>query len=386
MSDLPTARRGRWSVALALLGTVPLALLAALVLLPTMAMPMLPGVVVATEYSPPIALLTLGWLLVARALLRGRARMRAVVTVVLLAAAAIDCWPLARFDGVAQAASEQLGTDEAVRYSLLDAFRPPRQAGAVRERTVAYSAADGSPLELRLFTGPVPGARPTVVVIYGGAWRGGEPTQAAGVSRALASRGYTVAAIDYRHAPAARYPAQLQDVRRSLALLRDSAVAWQVDPARLALLGRSAGGHLAELAAWAPGAPPVRAVVSLYAPFDLVQGYVDLPSPDPIDVRAVLRDFLGGTPAQQPARYREASPATWVRPGLPPTLLLFGGRDRLVKPLFNRGAAARLRAADVPVIAVEVPWAEHGFDMAPGGLGAQLAMHVIGVFLEKQLR
>jgi acetyl esterase/lipase len=230
--------------------------------------------------------------------------------------------------------------------------------------------------------------RPVVVVIYGGAWRAGDPSQGDNVSRALAARGFAVAAIDYRHAPAFQFPSQLEDVRRSLALLRDSSAAWGLDMHHLALLGRSAGGQLAELAAYAHGSSddvPVRAVVAIYAPYDLAEGYRDLPSPDPIDVRKVLREFLGGTPSDQEARYHAASPLSYVRHGLPATLLLYGGRDHIVKPSFNRRAAAELRAARVAVVAVELPWAEHGFDMVPAGLGGQLAFNVIAEFLTREL-
>ena len=205
------------------------------------------------------------------------------------------------------------------------------------------------------------------------------------MSRALASRGFTVAAIDYRHAPRFTFPAQLDDVRRSLALLCDSAASWGINPTRIALLGRSAGGHLAELAAFMPGGPRVRAVVGIYVPFDLVRGYRELPDPDPIDVRSALRGFLGGTPDDMMARYRAASPSSYVRAGLPSVLLVYGARDHVVKPAFNRAAAAALRGAGVRVVQVEVPWAEHGFDMVPAGVGAQLTFAVVTQFLSREL-
>jgi acetyl esterase/lipase len=228
--------------------------------------------------------------------------------------------------------------------------------------------------------------RPVVVVIYGGAWRGGTPSQSENVSKALASRGFAVAAIDYRHAPRAKFPAQIDDVDLSIGMLRDSSIAWGLDIERMALLGRSSGGHLAELSAYSPNRYPLKAVVALYAPFDLVQGYQDLPKPDPIGVRNVLRGFIGGTPEDHLRVYRVASPSSYVIPGLPPTLLIFGGRDHIVKPEFNRGAAAALRAARVPVVSVEIPWAEHGFDMGQAGLGAQLAFGVIAEFLDRELK
>ena len=348
-------------------------------------MPLLVARVVTTELSPLLALLALLWLPVSLAALRGNRRLQALTGAVLLAAAALSLRPLAQYSGTATRAFAQVGGPrEALSPAAM--LRGEPDADGIREREIAYRAADGSPLAMRLFSAPVPGPRPTVVAIYGGAWRSGEPSQGAGLNRELASRGFTVVAIDYRHAPRFQHPAQLNDVRGSLALLRDSSASWGIDTARIALLGRSAGGHLAELTAFTADRGAVRAVIAIYAPFDLVQGYVDLPHPDPVDARAVLRGFLGGAPAAEPVRYRDASPSARVRPGLPPVLLLYGGADHLVKPSFNRDAAAAFRAAGGRVVQVELPWAEHGFDMVPGGLGAQLATQVIVRFLEGALR
>jgi acetyl esterase/lipase len=353
-----------------------LVLLSLMVIIPPFTMALAPLVVGALEYSSFLVLLDLAWCIVVGILLRERRSARRATQAMLFIAACIALWPYVAFTRV----------PNAPRFSLATAVRGLPAPGGVVERILPYTAADGSPLELRLYSLPAKVQRPTVVVIYGGAWRQGAPTQCENVSRALAARGFTVAAIDYRHAPASPYPAAIDDVNRSLQLLRDSAAAWGIDTGRMALLGRSAGGHLAELAAYRPGTLPLRAVVSIYAPFDLVEGYADLPDPDPIGIRAVLEDFIGGTPATRTSAYREASPSSYIRAGLPPTLLLFGGRDHVVKPTFNRDAASKLRAANVPVVAVELPWADHGFDMAPTGLGAQLAFALISTFLERQLK
>src|SRR5439155_10548631 len=205
------------------------------------------------------------------------------------------------------------------RYSARRALIGDSNKESLDERRVPYAAADSSPLELLLFRAAgVEDRRPTMIVVYGGAWRGGSPVQAIDVSRYFARRGYVVVAVDYRHAPQHPFPAQIDDVRRSLVLVRDSAAAWDIDTARVAIVGRSAGGHLALLAAYAPRDPRIaaaepltaRAVVAYYAPFDLAEAYDDLPSPDPIDVRHVLRDLIGGSPSELPLRYREASPSS----------------------------------------------------------------------------
>ena len=378
--------RGHIVVSVVLVGAAVLVLLSAMVLVPPYSMAMFPLVVGATELSPLLLLLDLIWCVVANRTLRGHDVLRPSTMVLLGIAAVVAVRPLTQFTRVAATASAQLGTELAPpRYSLITALSGLPRGRDVTERRIAYAAANGAPLAMKLYAPPEHAVRPTVVVIYGGAWRTGDATQGEDVSRALAARGFTVAAIDYRHSPGFHYPAHLDDVRHSLALLRDSADAWGIDVHRMALLGRSAGGHLAELAAYSPGGDPVKAVIALYAPYDLVQGYRDLPSPDPIKVREVLHDFLDGTPDDRLALFKAASPATYVRAGLPPTLLLFGGKDHVIKPAFNREAASALRAVRVPVVAIELPWAEHGFDLAPGGLGSQLAFAVITDFLDREL-
>lgn len=383
--DFPRTSRSRVTASAVLVVTAVLALLSLMVVVPPFTMGMFSLAVGASEYSPFLVLLDLLWCLPANRLLRGRGRLRMATLAVLVLSACVAVRPLTQFTRVAASASAQLGTEAtAPRFSLLTAVRGLPTSNALATRVVHYVAPDSERLALRLYSLRPAAIRPTVVVVYGGAWRGGSPEQCENVSRALASRGFTVAAIDYRHVPVARFPAQLDDVNQALQMLRDSAASWGIDAKRIAVLGRSSGGHLAELAAYSTDAG-IKAVVALYAPYDLAEGYADLPWPDPIGVRSVLTGFLNGTPQQRPQRYHTASPSSFVRAGLPPTLLVFGTRDHVVKAAFNRQAAAALRAVHVPVVAVELPWAEHGFDMAPAGLGGQLAFTVIADFLEREL-
>jgi acetyl esterase/lipase len=279
-----------------------------------------PLVIGATEFSPFLVLLDLLWCLAVNRVLRPWRTFRFGMMTLLVCAAVYATAPLREFGHVASTASAQLGMEESeARYSLVTAIRGLPHRNDVEVRAVSYAAADGTPLHMQLYSIPSATRLPTVVVMYGGAWRGGDASQCDDVSRALASRGFLVAAIDYRHVPVSHFPAQLQDVRSSIQLLRDSAASWNIDVARMAVLGRSSGGHLAELTAFSPGGTPLKAVVALYAPYDLAEGYRDLPDPDPIGVREVLANFIGGTPSSSPSQYQAASPASYIRAGLPIT-------------------------------------------------------------------
>ncbi len=96
--------------------------------------------------------------------------------------------------------------------------------------------------------------------------------------RRLARRGFAVYNIDYRLAPDHRHPAQIEDVRAAIEHLKVLAEAYPLDLKRVGLLGYSAGGHLALLAAATAkeSSPEIRAVMAGGAPVKLSHGRWDL--------------------------------------------------------------------------------------------------------------
>lgn len=228
-------------------------------------------------------------------------------------------------------------------------------------------------------------SNPIVFAIYGGAWQRGTPRNDAALNRTLASRGYAVFALDYRHAPAYRFPAALEDVQSQVALIIKDAATYRADPQRMAMLGHSSGGQLAELSVFAPHSP-FRALVSYSGAIDLVLGYEVPPRPDPINTRSILIGYLGGTPSEALVVYRDASPIYHVRPGLPPTLLIYGNRDHVVDIRAAWRLRDAMRAAGNDVTFLELPWTEHGFENVPFGLHAPLALSTVEEFLDRTLQ
>jgi acetyl esterase/lipase len=100
----------------------------------------------------------------------------------------------------------------------------------------------------------------------------------------------------------------------------------------------------------------------------------------------VLRTFLGGPPATAPDRYRQASPLNYVRSDLPPTLLVYAGRDHVVQAKYGRQLYEQLQAADNQAVWLEIPWAEHAFDTVFNGLSNQLALYYTERFLAWALK
>lgn len=226
---------------------------------------------------------------------------------------------------------------------------------------------------------------PAVVQLYGGGWRGGEPADNAPIAKALAAAGFAVFAIDYRHAPEWKWPVQLEDVLDALQWVIVHGAEYGADTSRMALLGRSAGAQLGMRASQDPRAPPIRAVVTIYGPVDLTEGYRSPPTPDPLDVRTIESQFLGGTPDERPKAYIDASPITRASQPHPPVLIITGGRDHIVEPRFGRILHAELVKSGRSVL-LHMPWADHGFDFVPFGPSSQIALYYTQRFLAEALR
>ena len=248
-------------------------------------------------------------------------------------------------------------------------------------RGIEFANLDGEPLKLNNYRPSLSGKYPTIVVIYGGAWQVGSPNDYESFSRYMASQGYSVVAIDYRHAPQHRFPAQLEDVQAALSYIQNHTDDLAVNLERVGLVGRSAGAQLAAIAAYQSGVIPVRALVTYYGPANLAQGYQYPPNPSPMDTRAILRTFLGGSPDEQLALYKQASPIHYVKPDLPPSLLIYAGRDHVVRPKFGYQFYHQLRAAGNQTVLLNIPWAEHAFDAIFNGVSNQLALYYTERFL-----
>ncbi len=169
---------------------------------------------------------------------------------------------------------------------------------------------------------------PGILLVHGGAWSLGSKSGYTGVAKRFARSGYVAATINYRLAEEGRYPNAVRDCMCALSFLRAHAAEYGMDPARVAALGYSAGGHLVALMGVAgtyPAHVPDCASGPTPPPNAIVAGAAnpDFRGTD----REVVRDFLGGSEAEVPDAYRFASPRFHVGPNKPPFLFVLGGAD-----------------------------------------------------------
>ncbi len=194
-------------------------------------------------------------------------------------------------------------------------------------------------------------ARPAVLMVHGGGWAAGDRSELRDLAYLAAREGMVVLSMDYRlSSQGAHWPAPAEDVATVLDWMRGHAGDLGIDGRRIALLGGSAGGHLA---AWVARDPdpkkrPDRLIV-LWAPWDLGV----LPETAPDWVRPTVAKLLNGQPA------RDASPLHHLVRDMPPTLIVHGTDDELVPIDQSRQACAALRALDNECVLVELPKQRH---------------------------
>jgi alpha-L-fucosidase 2 len=256
--------------------------------------------------------------------------------------------------------------------------------GAVVKSDVEYGRAGDVSLRLDVCIPDGKGPFPAAILIHGGAWSGGDKRRdVSPLFGPLTRAGFVWFSINYRLAPKHPWPACFDDVQTAVQWVALHAPEYKADPARLALIGYSAGGHLACLAALMAGDDsPVRAVVGLAADTDFES--------DPRmrnGLKKPLRNLLGRANMSETdirTVLRGLSPIDHVRTGAPPFLLLHGSADRIVPVNESIHFQSRLDACGVPVELVILKGAPHSlagwFRYDPGYPGEIIAWlrHTLG--------
>ena len=222
---------------------------------------------------------------------------------------------------------------------LLNAFIP--ESGFEATRDIAFSAHPRNKLDVYRpvsFASPststsTAAPKPVVVFFYGGAWESGDKNAFLFVAEALTSRGYVVAMPNYRHYPEVIFPAYMEDAALAVKWTFDNIAQYGGDPAKVFVMGHSAGAQLAALVAYdgtylqrvGIDKRRIRGVVSLAGPLD----FLPLTEPNlfyifPEAVRA----------ASQPINFITGAEA--------PSLLLHGEGDTRVGIHNSRNLAARI--------------------------------------------
>jgi acetyl esterase/lipase len=203
---------------------------------------------------------------------------------------------------------------------VLDALTP--SGGYVRVSDQAYGAHPRQKLDV--YAPANARAAPVIVFWYGGSWNRGTRGEYRFVAEALTREGYVVVLPDYRLVPEARFPDFVDDAALAVAWVAANAERHGGDPARIFVMGHSAGAYNAIMTALdkrflaRAGAPPdaIKGAIGLSGPYDFL----------PLRGRILTAAFGGFEPAA------ETQPTRFTREDAPPLLLVHGAADNLVSP------------------------------------------------------
>ncbi|GAB3041499.1 hypothetical protein GCM10027052_24030 [Parafrigoribacterium mesophilum] len=218
--------------------------------------------------------------------------------------------------------------------------------------------------------------RPAIIGVHGGSWKGGDKANQSwvGICRWLASEGFVTVSVNYRLVPAARFPAQIVDVRAAVRWLREPAqvARFGIDPSRIGAIGGSAGGNLVALLGTEGSGPwdvgsRVAAVADLSGPVDLTAAGVAT-----TDFQAVQLAYLGCASYASCPAARAASPVYQVDATDPPFFIAHSLHEYI--PLQqSEELVTALRQHGVHTTFVTKPGTLHAVAMLDDSLRAEIA-------------
>jgi len=233
-------------------------------------------------------------------------------------------------------------------------------------KNIEYKNVNGKSLQLDMYIpDKVTRPAPLLVFIHGGGWRSGQRSDYLVYLIAFAKKGYITATVSYRLLADSCYPACVEDISDAAEWFFNNGGTYGYDPDRIALIGGSAGGHLALLTAYgwkkhtsdndSTGHHRIKAVVDIYGPYDMTTEYARNHS--------LVTSFLAHSYEDAPELYRESSPEHYLEEGDPPTLIFHGTSDDLVPVSQSDSLAAKLGRVGIPCVYYRLPWWPHMMDM-----------------------
>lgn len=220
------------------------------------------------------------------------------------------------------------------------ALLPAETFAAWRLRQTAPKSVDYGPAKLDIYATDSAKGRPVVFFIHGGAWRIGNRNNVNAKPGFLLANGFLFVSIDYRMLPEADVATQAGDVEKAYAYVRANIAGYGGDPDRIAVMGHSAGCHLAALTGLRGGLPGVAALV-----LDDTEAY---------DLEALAKAHGGrlrpiyAQAFSDPGQWRALSPATYVGSGRhPPVFVAYS--DSPIRAAAAHSFTGQLKAAGTKV-------------------------------------
>jgi acetyl esterase/lipase len=165
--------------------------------------------------------------------------------------------------------------------------------------------------------------RAAMIQISSGGWNSGRITKTPEIPELYRKLGMASVGISHRSIQDFQHPAQIQDVQAAIKYVKDHAKEWNIDPDRLAVTGRSSGGHLTMMAAFHPDSPRVKCAVQRSGPSDLTFEFTKNVNPAFKELhhfKMLFGEKVASNPQELAKKLEEFSPVSFMSPDDPPVL------------------------------------------------------------------
>lgn len=246
--------------------------------------------------------------------------------------------------------------------------------------------------ELQKFDAYLPknfdGDAPIVILLHGGSWRAGDRGNFEDYGNKLAELGFAAFSVEYRLAPQHHFDEMYDDCLNALRYIRKNAKGYRVNAEKAAVVGASAGGHLAtmmgvreEMKSSDPELEEVSAkvtcVVNFYGPCDLRPwGNLTLP---------IIQDLVGKAPKEDKKAYDDVSPCMFYDKSDAPVLVLQGTADMTVMASMSKKTVQKMKEAGMDAEIILYEKEDHGFNFYRKTKNYQKAFDDMIAFLRKRL-
>jgi acetyl esterase/lipase len=245
-------------------------------------------------------------------------------------------------------------------------------AGVIASRDIVYTTLAETPfgkreLHLDVFRPAAKGLRPALVMVHGGGWRSGTRSMEVPMAQMLAAKGFVTIPVEYQLSMEAKYPAAVYNIKSAIRWVKLHAAEYGIDSNRIAVSGTSAGGQLAALVGMTNGvalfegnqgnsgaSSHVKAIVD-------IDGVLDFLAPTSLNLERKPNspdiEWLGGSFAEKPLTWKEASSIFWAKKETAVPVLFFNsgysrfhsGQDELIGMMNEWGLYTEVHKFDILV-------------------------------------
>lgn len=244
-------------------------------------------------------------------------------------------------------------------------------AGVSEHRQVVYTTLKNTPfgdrdLHVDVFSPKKKGKYPALIMVHGGGWRSGDKALQIPMAQKLAAKGIVTICVEYQLSMEAKYPAAVYNIKSAVRWARANAEEYGIDPNKIAISGCSAGGQLAMLVGLTSGvaskegdqgnlgfSSEINAIVD-------IDGVVDFMAPSSLNLTRKPNspdvEWLGGTFAEKPEIWKDASSIFWANEKSCPILFInsgysrfHAGQDELIGMMKEWGIYTEVHKFDVKI-------------------------------------